>query len=751
MQQNAAKTDERAGAAGASRRLVVASNRLPISLHAGEHGLEVHPSSGGLVAALAGFAGEADFVWVGWPGATVAAAQRAHVVELLAKQGLVPVFLTREQESHYYRSMCNEALWPLFHYFQERVAFNTESWDHYVAVNRMIADAVLEQVQPGTRVWVHDFHLMLVPRILREARPDLQIGFFLHIPFPSSEIYRLLPVRAECLLGILGSDYIGFHTEDYARHFRTTCLRVLGLDSEPNSIPHEGRRVGIGANPIGIDIEGFRRTLQQPDTADMMRDIQERYRGRKLVLGVERLDYTKGIPLKLRAFNRFLERDPERASEVTLLQVIVPSRSTVPDYERLQREIEQMVGRINGKYARPGITPIEYLHRNLSAPELVALYRCAHACVVTPLRDGMNLVAQEFALCQAEDGPGPRANGALVLSEFTGAAQRLARALLVNPLDIEQTASALEEALAMSQEEKEERAGTALDRAAELDCRSWATGFLERLDAAAARNSARPDHRFIGREEVAAIQRAFAAAPKRVLVLDYDGTLREITRRPEEARPTREITDLLRRLGMLPATEVHLVSGRRRSTMGAWFGDLPVYLCAEHGFAWRAPGGDWHARNDVDLSWLPAVRELLLRVSDEVPGTQVEMKAASAVWHYRMADLDYGAWRARELANMLEQQLANQPAQVVHGHRAIEVRASAANKGTYVQSLVAAAPSSTFFLCIGDDRTDLDMYGILPPDGFAIHVGAAAENARYTVTSPARVRGLLAALGEQID
>ncbi len=384
--------------------LVIASNRLPVTVELDDDGeVSVSPSAGGLVSALRGLS--QPHVWVGWPGRAVPESAESVVSALLDDEGSLPVFLTEaEAEGHYLR-MCNETLWPLFHYFIGGLRFSDEAWASYVAVNERFADTIAGIAEPEATVWVHDFHLALLPAALRSRRPDLAIGFFLHVPFPSSEIYRLLPARRELLYGMLGADYVGFHTGDYVRHFRSACLRILGMESEPQQIDFDGRVVGIGAHPIGIDVEAFRTTLRDPETAEIQAELEERYRGKQLVLGVERLDYTKGIPEKIDAFERILDLEPERAETTTLLQVLVPSRLESPEYTAKRDEIEQRIAHLNGRFGRLGTTPIEYVHRSISMPELVALYRRADVMMVTPLRDGMNLVAQEFVLCQGSPGP----------------------------------------------------------------------------------------------------------------------------------------------------------------------------------------------------------------------------------------------------------------------------------------------------------------------------------------------------------
>lgn len=728
---------------------MIASNRLPISLKITGDDIHADRSSGGLAAALQGVAQDSPFDWVGWPGCPVPRRLQDQVTRRLREDRLVPVFLSAEDEEFYYHGISNRAIWPLFHYFGDKVDFQERAWQRYEEVNRRFADAVLDIAPEGARVWVHDFHLMLVPRMLRETRPDLEVGFFLHIPFPSSEVYRLLPARQEILLGLLGADYLGFHTHDYARHFRSACLRVLGLESEHDGFHFEGRRIGLGVHPIGVDVRGFDAALEQESAQKNLAELNKRYEGKRIVLGVERLDYTKGIEHKLRAFERLLERRPDLAKEVTLLQLIVPSRLDNPEYAQLKREIEESVGRLNGRYGGPGITPVEYMHRSVPPEQLVALYRAADVCLVTPVRDGMNLVAQEFVLCQDER---PLAEGALrgmlVLSEFAGAAQVLARALLVNPWDVERTASALEAALGMNAEEKAERMRTMVRQVRALDCATWARGFLSRQTEATKRARARSVQALRGAAEDA-LRDAWAAAKQRLLFLDYDGTLREIVRSPEDAVPSAELRGLLAHLAAVPGVEVHVVSGRHRQDLENWLGDLEIHLCAEHGYAWRTRGDAvWSQMPEVDLSWIPTVQELLLDVSEEVPGTRLERKPCALAWHYRMADIDYGVWRARELHSQLEESLTHLPVEIVHGHRVIEVRAAGVHKGGYVRRVLEAGVPADFLLCIGDDRTDRDMYRALPQNAFTVHVGGGEDDARYSIESAARVRSLLASLAE---
>jgi trehalose 6-phosphate synthase/phosphatase len=740
---------------GGQHGLVIASNRLPIRLAISGDEVEVSRSSGGLAVALQAVRGDAR--WVGWPGTVVPPELERRVSQRLAKDNLSPVLLSADEEEDFYGKVCNDTLWPLFHYFADRLRITPEAWQRYVEVNERFADTIVAHVEPQSRVWIHDFHLMLVPAMLRQREPRLSIGFFLHTPFPSSEVYRLLPAREQLLRGVLGADYVSFQIGDYARHFRSSCLRILGIDSEPDWLEIDARRVGIGVDPIGIDVEGFRTTLGDPETARLLAQFEQQYEGRRLVLGVERLDYTKGIPQKLQAFARFLEEDPARARTTTMIQVLVPSRLESPEYRAQRDEIELLIARINGRFGQPGSTPVEYIHRDISKPALVALYRRADVMMITALRDGMNLVAHEFVLCQSEPGLPSRWRGALLLSELAGAAQVLPGALLVNPWDVDGVVERLGTALGLTARERQRRLETMSKRVETLDTRRWAEGFLTRLGRYSRRDRRTKRPPTVDDAIQERIGRRFARARQRTVLLDYDGTLREFEIHPDLAQPTPEIRALLRSLAAVPDTDVHIISGRRRRHLEQWLGRLPIHLCAEHGYLARAPGGEWRTLLDLDLSWLRPIERLLRRVAADVPGAHVERKSCSVAWHYRQAEPEYGSWRARELLNDLHMHLAGAPAEILAGHQVVEVRALGVDKGVYVKSLFPDGKEATHFvLGLGDDRTDHDLLDALPSGSVAGHIGGLLPSRRKVdgrredihIVGPGEVRAFLRGLVE---
>jgi trehalose 6-phosphate synthase/phosphatase len=450
--------------------LVIASNRLPFSFRKGRHGIERRRSSGGLVSALDPVLRKRGGAWVGWPGGPVP--REAAIGEPSDPYRIVPVPLGPREEKRYYHGLSNGALWPLFHSLPGRATFDPRDWTAYEAVNERFAEALLGEARAGELLWVHDYHLMLVPERVRERRPKLPILFFLHVPFPSYDIFTLVPHHEELLRGVLGSRVIGLHIPGYVKNFLDCAERCLGaaVDRERGLLEFEGRTVRVGAFPIGIDWADFEAKALQAPSCD---------RPERLIIGADRLDYTKGIPQRIEAMERLLERHPEYREKVTLLQVAVPSRTQVPEYRALKCEIDEVVGRVNGRFATSEWSPIHYLYRSLDHAKLAGLYREADVALVTPLRDGMNLVAKEFVACQVADP------GVLVLSRLAGAADGMPEALLVNPYDIEGTAQALHRALSMPRAERARRMEALRRRDAEHDVHAWVDSLLHAAAKAA--------------------------------------------------------------------------------------------------------------------------------------------------------------------------------------------------------------------------------------------------------------------------
>ncbi|WP_257452693.1 bifunctional alpha,alpha-trehalose-phosphate synthase (UDP-forming)/trehalose-phosphatase [Archangium lipolyticum] len=718
-------------------RLLLVSNRLPVTVKADRDGVSVVRSAGGLATGLRGPHERSGGVWIGWPGdvSRLTAEQRAAVDARLADLRCVPLHLSASEVSRFYEGYSNRVLWPLCHYLIDRVPNQDRDWDVYRRVNERFADLVARHYQPGDTIWVHDYQLMLVPAFLRARLPQARIGFFHHIPFPSSEIFRTLPHRAELVRGLLGADLIGFHTLTYVRHFASTLMRLLGLETVVDRVSYEGREVRLGAFPMGIDAQSFENLANDPGVLEDVRQHREKSAGQRLVLGVDRLDYTKGIPRRLLAVQRLLEREPAWRNRLRFVQVAVPSRTAVSDYATYREKVDELVGRINGLYGGVHNVPVHYLYRSFNEKQLAALYRAADVMLVTPIRDGMNLVAKEF--CAAR----PDEDGVLVLSEFAGAADEMADALLVNPFDVDGMADALEAALEMPEEERRSRMRTLRARVKEYDVHWWVRSFLDTLEAVPL-----PPPRAQPEGAEAALAR-MREARNLLLLIDYDGTLVPFAPKPELATPDAELLDLLRRLATRAGTRVHIVSGRPRETLETWFGELPVGLHSEHGLWSRAaPGQPWTALEGVNTDWKSLVRPVLESFVARVPGAFVEEKSASLAWHYRQVDRVFGARQARELRLHLGEVFAHGPLEVLPGDMVVEVRARGVNKGRVVGPVTDGMAPGSLVVAIGDDRTDEDLFAALPVGGIAIHAGGKDTRAGYRVKGSAEVRQLLSTL-----
>lgn len=454
--------------------LIVVSNREPYQPVRSEGGVEWKPSVGGLTAALIPVLERQGGTWIAW-GEQEPGIREVRLPVEDPKFRLERLRLSEAEVNHFYYGFSNRALWPMSHYFLERTRYLKRYWDAYQKVNRRFAEAVVRNYREGDLIWVHDYQLTLVPALVREKIPHARIGFFWHIPWPSSEVFRTLPWDQQVLEGILGADLVGVHTEKYARHFRSCCRIVLGLPNDGPSVRYGGREVRVEAHPIGLEVEAFAELAASAEVREMAEQIRQ-VMGARILLGVDRLDYTKGIPARLEAFEAYLRSHPEAHGLVSLVQIAVPSREQVDSYRQLRERVELLVGRINGTFAQPGWTPVHYLSRGFDRAELAAYYLAAEVMLVTPLRDGLNLVAKEFAAVSER--------GVLILSEFAGAADELPEALLVNPYDPEELAREIHRALTMPEEERRNRLEAMRERLWACDLNCWTEDFLRSLEEA---------------------------------------------------------------------------------------------------------------------------------------------------------------------------------------------------------------------------------------------------------------------------
>jgi trehalose 6-phosphate synthase/phosphatase len=726
------------------RRLLVVSNRLPLTLRKAEDGhWTTERSSGGLASAMNPILRDNGGDWIGWAGSSGEEDQEERnsvLQEWAQKDQCFAVELPAEIAKGFYEGYSNQTLWPVFHNFPSQLKFDAKDWQAYIEANRIFCRAVVDRYKQGDLVWVHDYQLMLLPQMLRAELPDAAIGFFLHIPFPSSEIFPILPRREELLQGLLGADLVAFQTHGHLQQFRAALLRVLGLESKIAEVAVGGRPIRLEAHPIGIAPEQYTDLLNHDETtAQLHAEWAARYRGRRVLLAVDRLDYTKGIPERLRAFAHLLRSSSELREKVVLIQVAVPTREGIETYQDLRTEVNRLVGEINGKLGTPGWTPVVYINRSIERAELVALYQLADVCWVGSLRDGMNLVAKEYVACKAEG------DGVLVLSEFAGAAAEMGEALLINPFDEERTASSIERALTLDEDERRRRMERLHSRILHNNVFRWGERFLASLEDAVSERGRYSDTQ-PKRLRTTEVLDAYRRASRRLLMIDYDGTLVPFAGQPWQAVPPPVVMRLLTSLAAEPHNCVAVTSGRTAEDLNRWFGAIKgLWLIAEHGAEVKSPlEASWEPlRSEVSTDWKSTVMPILEHFVDRTPGSFVEEKKYGVVWHYRMAEPEFGAWLANELVSMLEAMLAETDLRAFRGDKVVEVKPVWANKGEALDRLLAVLSSPDFLFAAGDDRTDEDLFEHMPTEAWTVHIGPGPTRAAFVLPDFESLRRVL--------
>ncbi len=726
------------------RRLVVVSNRLPFQLQEKKKSIFMKESDGGLVSALKSFFENQDnkdafssVLWVG--SADFPEARWMKYKENPRKGGsfdVDPIFIDTRTYNRYYNGFCNATIWPLFHYFPSIVEFDEDSFLSYQEVNRMFADKILSILQPNDILWIHDYQLMVVPALIREKVPNATIGFFLHIPFPSFEIFRLLhrPWKEAIIGGMLGADLIGFHTHEYVQHFLKTVQMVQGHDSQYRNIVMKERIVKAEMFPLGIDFDKFHTADSNPKVIQALEKIRNNFHDKKIIFSVDRLDYTKGVTHRLSGFERFLDKHSEWRGKVVFILVIVPSRQIISKYNERKKLIEERVGRINGKYSSLEWQPIIYRYSNLSFEDLCALYQAADVGLITPIRDGMNLVAKEYVASQHE-------RGVLILSEFAGAANEMGEAILVNPMDKEEVAESVYAALTMPLTEQKQKVESLQKRLREYSVAHWVNDFLKQLDESIEHQKAQLT-KHITPEIRHSIVSQYKKAKKRHLFLDYDGTLVPFSKHPKLAVPTENLIALLRSIASDARTQVTIISGRDSGTLEEWFNDLPVNLVAEHGASVRLKDGKWRHHREVDQTWKPIMRPTMELYKQRSPGSFLEEKTHTLAWHYRNVHPELGFIRSRELLDNLHHLVRNTPLQIIDGNKVIEVRISGVDKGAVAKQFLDQE-AYDFILAVGDDKTDEDMFKALAGRAVTVKIGPGHTAAQYNLSNQAEVANLL--------
>ncbi|CAJ2636517.1 probable alpha,alpha-trehalose-phosphate synthase [UDP-forming] 9 [Trifolium pratense] len=743
-----------------------------------------------------GFSSDTEVIYVGSLKADIDMGEQDAVAQkLLDDFNCVPTFLPHELQKKFYLGFCKQQLWPLFHYMLPICSdhgdrFDRTLWQAYVSANKIFADKVMEVINPDDDfVWVHDYHLMVLPTFLRKRFNRVKLGFFLHSPFPSSEIYRTLPVRDEILKGLLNSDLIGFHTFDYARHFLSCCSRMLGLDYESKrghiGLDYFGRTIFIKILPVGIHMGRLDSVLNLPSTSSKLKEIQEEFKDKKVILGVDDMDIFKGINLKFLAVEQLLQQKPDLQGQVVLIQVVNPARGSGKDVQEAKKEAYSIAQRINDRYGSNDYQPVIIIDRHVPRFEKSAYYAVAECCIVNAVRDGMNLVPYKYIVCRQgtpklDEAVGRRSDcprtSMLVVSEFIGCSPSLSGAIRVNPWDIEAVADALHLALTIVEPEKELRHEKHYRYVSSHDVAYWARSFMQDLERACKDHYTKRcwgiglglgfrvislSHGF-RKLSIDHIVSAYKRTTRRAIFLDYDGTI--VSQTSINKTPSPEVISVLNALCNDTKNIVFIVSGRARDSLSEWFTSCKLLgLAAEHGYflRWNSDS-EWETSHfSADLDWKQIVVPVMQSYTEATDGSNIEIKESALVWHHQDADPDFGSCQAKELLDHLESVLANEPALVKRGQHIVEVKPQGVTKGLVAEkvllNMVSGGNPPDFVMCIGDDRSDEDMFESIlstvscpslpaAPDIFACTVGRKPSKAKYFLDDPSDVVRMLQGL-----
>jgi trehalose 6-phosphate synthase/phosphatase len=719
-------------------RIIIVAYRLPFTIKRTNEGTELFQNSGGLVSAVLSLAEQVSqstsdnapkIHWVGQASNDLADLPRS----VFENENFVahPVFIDDEVNKRFYEGFANDLIWPLFHYFPTYASFREEDFEAYQQANTRFLEEITAIIQPGDLVWIQDFQLMLLPDMLRQAVPDACIGYFFHIPFPNYEIIKLLPRtwRQALISGVLGADVVGFHTNDYVQHFLNSVTEVLGLPNINQRIVLPERSVVVKDFPISIDYNKFNQESQTPEVIEIKQRYQKLVAPHKLIFSVDRLDYTKGITYRLQGYERFLDQNPDWHDRVTFVMNVVPSRDQIGQYQELKREIDETVGRINGLYGGIGWRPIVYSYKSLEFNKLLASYTSCDVALITPIRDGMNLVCKEFVASRFDN------QGVLILSELTGAAQELPEALIINPTDTQEVASAILQALNMDPDEQARRMQIMRKHIQNHNVFRWSHDFMNTFEQATDK------HPVLETDlSVDAYLTAFDNASRRLLLFDFDGTLAPLVNDPSDARLSDTMRQTLSQLAQ--QSDIVVISGRNRKFLEATFDGLPVQLVAEHGAFLKKSDQEWERLDLSDGNWVDLIHPLLKQYVDQFPGTFVEAKETAIAWHYRRSAAEDIESRAVELATQLRNVQSSVPLTVIQGNKVIEIKPAQHSKGTVARTLYEQE-SYNFIVSIGDDTTDEDMFRQMPNWAYTIKVGTGSSFAQYRLARQHDVETLL--------
>ncbi|KAE8662626.1 Alpha,alpha-trehalose-phosphate synthase 6 [Hibiscus syriacus] len=794
-------------------RIIMVANQLPIRAHRKSDNNKNSSSNGwifswddnSLLLQMKDGLGDDDVevIYVGCLKEEIHPNEQDEVSQILLETfKCVPTFVPPDLFSRYYHGFCKQQLWPLFHYMLPLSPdlggrFNRSLWQAYVSVNKIFADRIMEVINPEDDfVWIHDYHLMVLPTFLRKRFNRVKLGFFLHSPFPSSEIYKTLPIREELLRAFLNADLIGFHTFDYARHFLSCCSRMLGLTYESKrgyiGVEYYGRTVSIKILPVGIHMGQLESVLSLPETEAKVADLIKQYcdQGKTMLLGVDDMDIFKGISLKLLAMEQLLLQHPEYQGKVVLVQIALPARGRGKDVKEVQEETYSTVKRINETFGKPGYDPVVLINEPLKFSERIAYYVVAECCLVTAVRDGMNLIPYEYIISrQANERlnkvlglePSTPKKSMLVVSEFIGCSPSLSGAIRVNPWNIDAVADAMECALAMAEPEKQLRHEKHYRYVSTHHVGYWAHSFLQDLERTCREHVRRrcwgigfglsfrvvalgPNFRKLSMEHIVS---AYKRTTTRAILLDYDGTL--MPQASIDKSPSSKSLDIINSLCRDKNNMVFIVSAKSRKTLAEWFSPCDkLGIAAEHGYFLRLKGDEeWETCvQAADCGWKQIAEPVMKQYMETTDGSYIEDKETALVWCYEDADPDFGSCQAKELLDHLESVLANEPVTVKSGQNFVEVKPQGVSKGLVAKRLLSTMQEKgmlpDFVLCIGDDRSDEDMFEVIissvsgplidpRSEVFACTVGKKPSKAKYYLDDTVEICRLMQGLASVSD
>lgn len=725
-------------------RLIVVSNRLPITLVNDNDSSELkfQQSIGGLATGLNAFLkANADcysqLLWIGSPGRVVEPHQQPWVKQQFNQLSCEPIFLPAERKMSFQNGFCNKAIWPTFHYFTSISCYNDEEWENYLHANQLFCDKILEVLIPGDMVWIQDYHLLPLAKLLREKSPSTAIGFFLHIPFPTYEILRTFPEHccSTILEGMLGADLIGFHTQEYCQYFANAVSNILGYENEDGKFTIDGRTIKFNAYPMGIDFNSIQ-NIASKNLNDELNHFKEVNSDKKIIFSVDRLDYTKGIVNRLLAFESFLTKNPDWHKKTVMISIVAPSREEVDCYQQLKVEIEEIVGRINGKFGALEWTPVIYQYKAFTQEDIIAFFSLSDVCLVTPLRDGMNLVAKEYIAAKTDS------RGVLVLSDTAGAAKELSGAILVNSLCISQIADAMKTALEMDVRDQKNRLLEMQRSLQQSDIKYWGVNYIQDLIQLTNNTLLQPASVRLAKLNLEKMFKEFQSAQRRLILLDYDGTLVPFKPHPGQASPSKNLLQVLQTIAADPHNKLVVISGRDKNTLESWLGDLKIDLVAEHSAWYKTINGGWMPYKKLKLVWKDDVRNTLQGFTQQLPGSFIEEKNFSMVWHYRNADKFKAEKMAKKCTSSLIKLSKNIPFKIMQGNKIIEAMYAGMGKDYAVKRIMSGSDYD-FVVAIGDDITDEDMFRALPTNAYSIKVGAASTVAKFFIEKQVEVLGIL--------